>query len=175
MSNDMKAAEFAAADSQTLALIVHESDKRIAALVQVLLATDSRSNTLLSATSALAAAAFGVAASQYPTQGLSPLVLGSAVFATCAASAAIAAVRALWPTEVDIQGWGPARFRSDLAAAKPYDLLLAEIAVHNQAKIDQNVQCNAMIADRVRLTMILLASAPLSGALVALVRALWRS
>ena len=172
MSDDLKATDLAPASEKTLRVIVEESDKRIAAQVQVMLATDSRSNTLLSAAAALAAAAFGVAASQYPTQGLSPLVVGSAVFALSAAIAALAAVHALWPADIDVQGWSPKLFVEDLASAKSNHDLLTEIAALNQSKSDGNARCNKMIAGRVKRSMAALALAPIFGALAAILRIL---
>lgn len=166
-------AEFASAHTDTLALVVQESDKRIAAQVQVMLASDSRSNTLLSASTALAAAAFGVAAAQYPTQHLSPLVVGSTAFAVIACVAAGAAVRTLWPVNVDIQGWSPRLFRDDVKAGKAHTAVLAEVACLNQQKIDENAKCNEAAARRVKATMVLLAVAPLVGALAAALSVVW--
>ena len=163
--------ELMTATDDSLDLIVQESDKRIAAQVQVMLATDSRSNALLAAGTALAAASFGVAASQYQSQQFSPLVVGAVVTATTAAVAAALAVWALWPRGVETSGWSPILFLPDLRASKSKKQILAEIAAHNQAKIDGNTKCNMSIANRARATMIVLIIAVPLGAIAASVRA----
>jgi hypothetical protein len=169
----MKAADLEIADAETLSLIVQESEKRIAAQVQVMLATDARSNTLLSVASALAAAAFGTAAAQFPTQKFSPFVIGATVTAVFAFIAAVGAVIALWPRPLHIQGWSPRLFKSDLEKNKPLQTILAEMAVQNQGKIEDNHHCNAKIERRVRGAISAFALAPLAGAIAAGIRIFW--
>jgi hypothetical protein len=169
----LKAADLAGASEETLNLIVQESDKRIAAQVQLLIAKDSRSNTLLSASAALAAAAFGVAASQATTQGYSPLVLGSIAFAVFAAAAAVAAVVALWPVNIELQGWSPRLFKEDVAISKPHKDVLTEVAAFNEQKIAGNDKANKTAASRATIAMALLAAAPIAGSVAAALKAFW--
>ena len=169
--SDLDPAELSAADPATLAFIVQESDKRIAAQVQLMLAADTRSNTLLSVATALSAAAVAVAAGQPLSTGLTPLAAGALAFAAGAAASAAASAWALSPILVDIAGWSPRLFVGDIAARKSPELVLAEVAVQNQRKIDANILAGDRIIVRTRLAMILLASAPVIAALAALARA----
>jgi hypothetical protein len=171
VSDDLKAADLTPESPETLLVILQESDRRISAQVQVMLATDSRSNTLLSASTALAAGAFGVAASQYPTGGFSPLVVGAAAFATAATVGAFAAMWALWPEAIQLQGWSPRYLAPDVTEKKAHQVILAEMTVFNQEKISHNDRCNTKISNRGRLAILALASAPLVGAAAAFIAA----
>lgn len=163
------------ADDEILKFIVQESDKRISAQVQVMLSTDSRSNTLLSTSIALAVAAFGVSASQYPTQGFSPLVVGAIALAMTSIAASVSAITALWPAGLDIQGWSPILFENDLAQRKSLQMILEEIKKHNQDKINSNVESNKKISSRVKRTMLLLALSPLIAGVTAFITALMKN
>jgi hypothetical protein len=168
LSKGDQAADYKGADEKLLTLIVDESDKRIGAQVQIMLANDARSNGLLAAAATLAGAAYAVAAAQLGKDGNFALLVGATVFAVMATAAAMVAVWALWPVGVDVQGWSPRLFVSNIEDQTPYLTVQAEIAALNQSKLDDNDRCNKSLADRTRLTMTLVASAPVLGA-VALV------
>ena len=98
------------AEDQTLDFIIKESDKRVTAQIQIMIAKDSRSSTLLSVSITLASAAFGVAVSQYSPNKTSPLAAGAVVVALISAFASFAAIWALWPKDMNVQGWSPQLF-----------------------------------------------------------------
>jgi hypothetical protein len=173
LSDDLKASDLAGATESTLKLVVEESDKRLAAQVQVMLAVDSRSNSLLSVSATLASAAFGVAAAQVSGKGLSPLVVGAAGLSATALAAAFFAISALRPRALHTAGWSPVRFKGDIEKGKSATAILAEMAAHNQSKINENTTCNATISKRVEWAMRFLAGAPMVGAALATARFFW--
>jgi hypothetical protein len=95
-------------------------------------------------------------------------VIGAIFFAVAAGGAALLAVRALLPQPIDIQGWSPRRFASDIEKKKSHATIQAEMAALNQAKINDNAACNTKISRRVRLAMWTLALAPFVGAAAAI-------
>lgn len=169
MSKGDRAEDYASADSSVLGLIAQESDKRIAAQVQIMLASDTRSNAVLAAAATLAAAGYAVAGSQLSPNGNYPLLIGASAFALMATAAAISAIWALWPTGVEVPGWSPRLFTGDIREKKTIEQILAEIVAHNETKIAENEACNRKLAQRARTTMFLLGLAPIVGALTLLV------
>jgi hypothetical protein len=170
MSDGERADDYAGADLDFLRFLASESDKRVAAQLQVMLANDQRANGILAAAATLAAGGFAVAGTQTGKDGNPHLLAASIIFGIVASVAAIAAIWTLWPASVDIQGWSPRLFVGDLAKKKSPDLIAAEIAAHNQTKIAGNDRCNAELARRVKVAMIMLAASPAAGAV-----ALWIS
>jgi len=174
LSADLKASDLVGAAESTLKLVVEESDKRLAAQVQVMLAVDSRSNTLLSVAVTLAAGSFGIAASQVTDHGLSPLVVGATGLSATSLAAAVFAVVALLPRHLHTAGWSPGLFKSDIEKGKTHKAILAEMAAHNQSKINENAECNKTISRHVVWSMRFLVAAPFAGAALATLRlVLW--
>jgi hypothetical protein len=171
MSNGESASDYIGAPQGVLKLVLDESDKRIAAQVQLMLASDLRSNGLLAASATLAGAAFTVVGALIDTKTHVSLLVAAAAFGGLATLAAAAAIWALWPMPVDIQGWSPAKLAGDIAKNKPEAQIWAEIVALNQAKIAGNDACNRKLSRRARVTMLLLLGAPVAAALVLIVAA----
>jgi hypothetical protein len=161
LSDGEQASDYDGADENFLELILAESDKRIAAQLQIMLANDSRSNGLLAAAATLAAGAFAVAGSQLGKDGNLELLVGASVFAIVASFAAIAAVWALWPVGVDVQGWSPRLFVPDISKQKSSLDVKKSIASYNQTKIDDNDKRNKNLSVRTRVAMICVVAAPI--------------
>jgi hypothetical protein len=174
VSKGENADDFAGASAEVLDLIVCESDKRVAAQVQLMLANDQRANGILAAAATLAAAGLAVAGTQLGTDANWRLLSAATVFASLATMAAMAAVWALWPKGVEIQGWSPRLFVDDVRAKKDPLRMSAEIAALNQQKIAGNDLCNASLSRRIKVAMALLVAAPFGSALVLLVSGLCR-
>jgi hypothetical protein len=168
MSDGERAEDYAGADAELLKLLASESDKRVAAQLQVMLANDLRANGILAAAATLAAAGYAVAGTQLGKDGNAHLLAASIAFAVLASAAAIAAIWTLWPAPVEVQGWSPRLFVGDIATKKSPDRIAAEIVAFNQEKIAANDRCNTKLALRAKVTMLLLCAAPIAGGL-----ALW--
>jgi hypothetical protein len=174
MSNGESASEYVGAPEDVLKRVLDESDKRIAAQVQLMLAGDLRANGLLAASATLAGAAFTVVGALIETKTHVSLLIAAAVFGGFATLAAGAAIWALWPKGVDIQGWSPVKFTGDIAKKKPGAQIWAEMVALNQAKLVGNDRCMDVLATRARAAMILLIAAPISAAAVLLLAAFCR-
>lgn len=173
MSEEKRAEEkpdaYVGAQADVLELIVGESDKRISAQVQLMLANDSRANGILAASATLGAAGYAVAGAQLGIDGNIHLLIGAGAFALLATFATLAALWALWPIGVDIQGWSPRLFIGDVTEKKDLHQLKADVAALNQEKIRGNDKCNKDLSKRIRVAMSLLVAAPIVGALALLV------
>lgn len=168
MSSDpVDPVKYEAAKEGVLDLVLQESDKRIAAQVQLMLAADARATGVLSASIVLAAAGIGYAASKLgaPT----PLFWGALVFGVLEAFAAFCALWALAPQSIDPPGWAPARFKTDLT--KPKAQVQAEMAKFVQERIEGNRATSRRLAGRIRAALVLAALGPLSGLAAALMAA----
>jgi len=162
LSKSVTAAEFRTGRAALLKMILDESDKRINAQVQVMVASDARATGILAAAVALAAAAFALAAS-HTGDNESALFWAALTFGTAAAASALAAVWALWPKAINVSGWSPRLFRNDMK--KNLSAIRAEMIALNQSKILENDSCSSDLMRRVRLAMSLLALGPLAGAI----------
>lgn len=175
MSNGDRAEDYVGADADLLAQILVESDKRISAQVQIMLANDTRSIGILAAAATLAGAGFALAGTEMGKDGYGPLLVASIVFGLAASASAVAAVWALWPVGLDVPGWSPRLFVPDIAAWRPHLAIQRSIAALNQRKIADNDACNAKLGGRTRLAMILLCAAPIAGASALLVSILCKA
>jgi hypothetical protein len=164
MSKGDKAADYLGADAEVLKVILDESDKRIGAQVQLMLAGDLRANGLLAASATLAAAGFAVGGSQMGFDGNEALRDASWWFGGFSTVAAAAAIWTIWPKAIHIQGWSPAQFVDDIAKKKTPSQVRAEITAHNQSKLTGNDACIRTLTRRARTAMVLLALAPVSAA-----------
>ena len=162
-AKNVKADDLDGAEAGVLILIVEESDKRIGAQVQLMLANDLRANGILAAAATLSAGAFALAASQLGRDGNAHILAASVAIALLAMASGVGATWALWPTGVDIQGWSPHLFVPDIEAKKSAHRIKAEIAAHNQKKLIDNDACNKKLTRRIRVAMLLLAASPLAG------------
>jgi hypothetical protein len=168
LSKGDRATDYDGAEDEVLKLIAHESDKRIAAQVQIMLASDTRSNALLAAAATMAAAGYAFAGSQSLSNGNYALSIGASVFGVISTMAAIAAIWSLWPADLEAQGWSPKLFVEDIKNSKSLQIILQEIVALNERKIIENEKVNLKISGRVKLTTILLGLAPVIGALTVL-------
>lgn len=159
--------KYAAAKDGVLDLILQESDKRLAAQVQLMLAADSRATAVLSASIVLAAAGIGYAISKL--EAPTPLFWGAIVFGVIEALAALSALWALTPQSVDPQGWAPKTFATDLQ--KPKSQVQAEMAKYLQSRIDKNRTTASKLAQRIRAALMLAALGPLAGLEASLIAA----
>lgn len=157
--NSVDPARYAAAEDGLLDLILAESDKRVAAQVQLMLAADQRANGLLAGCITLAAAGGGFAISQLKDGKLDPFFYASLCFSIVEALAAVSALMALWPEPLKPQGWAPGMFATDLN--KKTKSVKAEIAQFMQERIESNRQCASKLARRVKWAMLLAAEGPL--------------
>lgn len=155
---------YAAADSDLLDLILEESDKRVAAQVQLMLAADARASGILSGCVALAAGGVGFAASQMSVGG--SLFWAALAFGVVEALAACLALWALFPEPVNPQGWAPATFATDLK--KPTNRVKAEVAKFLQVRIESNRTLAAKLSFRVKAAMLTATLAPIWGLAAAL-------
>ncbi len=163
MSQGVQASDLQGASPETLKMILEEGDKRVAAQAEVMLAADARSNGILAASTALAAAGFAVAADQVG-EASAVLFIAAATFACVTTLSALAAVWALWPEFLNVPGWSPRLFVEDIARGKTDQQIAAEMAALAQSKIDENEICNRKLAKRSKAAMLLLAAGPLCGA-----------
>ena len=168
MSAGERMEDYAGAEPELLRLLASESDKRVAAQLQVMLANDLRANGILAAAATLAAAGYAVAGTQLGHDGNSHLLAAAIAFAVLASISAISAIWTLWPAPVEVQGWSPRLFVGDIADKKPFERVTAEIVAFNQEKIASNDACNKLLARRAKVTMVLLCASPIAGGL-----ALW--
>lgn len=146
--------------SQIVDLMLVESDKRIAAQIQLMLAADARSVGLLAASSTLGAAGLAVTAAQFSPAGNVTTALASAAFTAFAIASALSCVWALIPEPVHIVGWSPSLFDEDLKTHKSIFVIKAEMVALNQEKIEANARQNERISRRVLIAIALLGIAP---------------
>jgi hypothetical protein len=170
---DPKDVDFAKADDDTLALILNEGDKRLAAQVALMLSADTRANAILAGSVGLAAAGFAIAAGTIDKSGQGPLFAAALVFALMATVSAIAAVMALWPTGIAPQGWNPTLFGDDIAAGATPHAMRVEMCRQIAKRIGINRSCAATLTRRIRVSMILLAASPFAGGVAATVTVFW--
>lgn len=163
---ELDARKYAAADKELLELILHESDKRLAAQVQLMLAADQRASGVLAGTISLGAAALGFAVSQVRDGRVDALFWATISMGALEMLAACIALTALWPELVKPQGWSPASFRNDLAKTKVD--VQGEIAVHLQGRIEENRRCAARLGRRMKAAMLTAAEGPIVGACLGL-------
>jgi hypothetical protein len=166
MSSDpVDPAEYEKADPLVLDLILQESDKRVGAQVQLMLAADTRASGILAGSIVLAAAGLGYAMTKLsdPT----PLGWASFAFGACEVIAAFSALFALWPQAVDPQGWAPDRFATDLEKSKAR--VQAEIAHYLQRRIVRNREMATRLSRRVKVAMLAASMGPLVGLAAGLV------
>jgi hypothetical protein len=171
-TKNVKADDLDGAEAGVLDLIVEESDKRIGAQVQLMLANDLRANGILAAAATLAAGAFALAASQLGKDGNTHILAASVAVAVLALAATIAATWSLLPKPVDVQGWSPHLFVLDIQAKKSAHRIKAEIAALNQEKLNANEILNKELARRIRWAMGYLAASPVAGGVVLLISGL---
>lgn len=150
--------------SEIVDLVLAESDKRIAAQIQVMLAADARSVGLLAASSTLAAAGLAVSASQISPSGNAALLVAAASFTAASVASSLTCAWALNPEHVNIVGWSPTLFEHDIKSGKSFDVIKAEMIALNQEKMDENARTNSKISRRVRIAVALLALAPVFAA-----------
>lgn len=147
-----------------LDLILEESDKRVGAQVQLMLAADSRASGILSGCVALAAAGVGFAVSQLADP--SPLFWASLAFGAWEAVGACMALWSLWPEGVRPQGWAPVTFETDLGKTKVR--VQAEMAAFLQDRIEKNRITADRLANRVKAAMLFAATGPIAGLVASL-------
>jgi hypothetical protein len=158
-------ADFASANDDMLNLILTEGDKRLAAQGALMLAADTRASGVLAAAVALAAAGIAVAAGESAKTSITPLLTSAAVFGIFAIAAAVAAVMALWPTNVQSLGWNPALFVEDMSKGIGLLEVKAQMCAQLTKRIRTNRACASGLSLRIRISMLLLVLAPIIGAL----------
>jgi hypothetical protein len=157
--NPLEAAKYATAKEGVLQLILDESDKRIAAQVQLMLSADTRATAVLSGCVTLATGGLGFAVSKLSS--LDAMAWAALTLGLVGVAASVLALWAIWPQQIRPQGWSPEMFKDDLGKSKTD--IQSEVAVLLQERIDANRDCARRLSNRIKGAMLLAALSPAAG------------
>lgn len=158
---------FTAADSALVDMLLQETDKRVAAQVDLLKAGDARALGLVAAGVAVAAAGVAIAAGTAGKMESSVLFWASTGLVAASLTSSSLAAWALWPCKVEPQGWDPDTFLDDAASGRPYTDIKIEAVALLQRRLDKNRLVSLILGSRAELALVALLSCPVLALILA--------
>ena len=156
-------AAFKVADDELVTMLMQEADKRVAAQIDLLKASDARATGLVAAGVAVAVAAIAIAASAAGKTDAVILFWASTGLVAGAMLSTVLAVWALWPCKVEPPGWDPDSFLDDAKTSRKYSEIKIEAVALLQRRLDKNRLTSLILGSRSELSLIALAGAPVSA------------